>query len=170
MSGNRQEGTPWIVRLEARLRVSVSQRAGVLNPKKVAPPVHFRGMCRTINWMCKGVATSVLVLLLVSIAAPATCFGWEPSAADRLACCKQAHHSDCSDQMSADACCAGQEQSKQPASQIAFTSAVLASPSVAVVVLFFNTPPPGSPCTRVHELHVASLHSPPSLLRPPLRI
>src|SRR5919112_1008648 len=120
--------------------------------------------------MRKGVATSVLALLLMSIAAPATCFGWEPSAADRLACCKQAHHADCSDQMSADACCAGQEQSKQPASQLVLISAILASPGDAAVVLFFTTPPPNGSGALIHELHAASFHSLPGLLRPPLRI
>ena len=120
--------------------------------------------------MRKRVAESLLTLLLLTSAAPATCFGWEPLPADRLACCKQAHHANCSDQLSADACCAGQEQSNQPAPQLASPSATLIAPTTAIVVLFFNTDSLEPVALALRELRARSLHSPPNLFGLPLRI
>ena len=104
----------------------------ISSQSRILPP------CSTIQAVRKRVATSLLTLLLMSMAAPATCFGWEPSAADRLACCKQAQHAKCADQTRADDCCAGQEEARQSASQLASTTATFPQP-LAVVDLPFTT-------------------------------
>ena len=122
----------------------------------------------------KRAATGVLTLLLVSIAAPGTCFGWEPSAAARFACCQQAHHADCSDQLSADACCAGQEQSRQPAPQLTSPSATLSAHAGVIAfaggLAFLDTNPPNARALLIRDIGADSLHSPPGFSRPPLRI
>ena len=121
--------------------------------------------------MRKAIAATLLMMLTGSISAPVTCAGWEGSAANRLACCKRAQHVTCQEQATADDCCAGQEQSRQPAFTIAPLSATPPPQVVAGCV-------PALDAVRVeltlaalsHQNLIRQLHVPPNLSLPPLRI
>jgi hypothetical protein len=120
--------------------------------------------------MRRAVAASLLTLLIGSLGLPATCFGWERSAADRLACCKRAHGANCPDQLAADVCCAGQEQSRQPALRLASATPTLVSDSITVAVPLFNAAGPDTLIPLVLQHRARSLHNPPIFSPPPLRI
>ena len=118
----------------------------------------------------KAVAAGLLAMLVGGIVAPATCVGWESSAADRLACCKRAHHVACRDQAAADDCCSDHEQSKQPPSRIAAPASVPA-PMLAVFSYPVEVEPSRLTPDAVFHLDLTrQRHGPPSLSSPPLRI
>jgi len=120
--------------------------------------------------MRRRIAAIVLLLLSGKIAAPATCTGWESSAAERMTCCQRAQHEDCSEQSAADDCCAQAEQSRQVIAT--------ASPSLPATIHTSLTALPDhfdyttaldlvSPLAR--HLRASLAPSPPALLLP-LRI
>ena len=121
--------------------------------------------------MRKAIAAALLMMLTGSISAPVTCAGWEGSAANRLACCKRAQHVACHEQATADDCCAGQEQSRQPAFTIAPQSATPPLQVVAVCVPAFDAVRVELTLAALCRQNLArQLHVPPNLSPPPLRI
>ena len=88
--------------------------------------------------MIRRFATLALAaLLLVGNLAAVDCAGWQTSANDRMACCAKAQHT-CSDQLSADQCCAAGELAQQPTETGSLSaSPALAAPATAVAA-FLN--------------------------------
>jgi len=88
-----------------------------------------------------------------------------------MACCKRAAHGHAADQPLADDCCAGQEQTHQSGPTV--TAGVLAGPPpiAAVFVTAFDLwAIEARPGKRLLPSVACRFHSPPDLLRPPLRI
>ena len=110
------------------------------------------------------------MMLTGSISAPVTCAGWEGSAANRLACCKRAQHAACHEQATADDCCAGQEQSRQPAFTIAPPSATPPQVVAGCVPAFDAVPVELTLAALCYQNLIRQLHVPPNLSLPPLRI
>jgi hypothetical protein len=119
--------------------------------------------------MLRAVAALLAAVLTSSTLAPLTCSGWEAAAADRMACCRRAAH-DCPDQTAADACCAQQEQTRQPATTL--STAGLVAPAVLVATV--PAPNPAAVETSVSRQYdvraVPQLHAPPGSFERPLRI
>jgi hypothetical protein len=116
-------------------------------------------------------AAILLVTLALGAGAPATCTGWEPAAADRMACCMRAQHATCHDQTAADDCCARHEQSRQSGTAI---GAAVQAPSSHILALpapaFDSTAARQITSARFERTIARRLHGPPVLLAPPLRI
>src|SRR3954468_20412058 len=61
------------------------------------------------------VAALILIVHTGALAVPVACFGWETSAAARMACCRDEHPRQAATQTAADDCCARRHESRQPA-------------------------------------------------------
>jgi len=110
-------------------------RAGLVRTDEYSGRQTFDAATRSAHnrAVAKAIA-STLTLLLITAGSPATCVGWEGSAAARHACCARAHHAHAKDQAAADDCCARHEQSRHSeqaarmdGGTIAVVPAVLAS-------------------------------------------
>jgi hypothetical protein len=121
--------------------------------------------------MRRSLAAIVLMALFGGIAEPATCSGWEASASDRMACCQRAQHPSCDDQRAADSCCAGEEQSRQPASTMSAAPEAASTPGLAIFTPTIDSTAIEEATATLFERAVSRrLHGPPGLLAPPLRI
>ena len=121
--------------------------------------------------MRRALAAIVLMVLFGGIAAPVTCAGWDLSASDRMACCQRAQHDSCGEQRAADDCCAAQEQSQQPGSNVTASLPDAPAPAVALFTPAFDSSAiQQSAATRFERAAAQRLHGPPGLLAPPLRI
>ena len=120
--------------------------------------------------MLRTVAALLVAVLTSSALAPLTCSGWEAAAADRMACCQRAAH-DCPDQAAADACCAQQEQTHQPALTLSAPAVVAPGAVAAVIDSAFDLSAIGAAVSRHHDAFAApQLHAPPGSFKRPLRI
>ena len=92
------------------------------------------------------------------LAAAADCAGWQPTPAERMACCLKAHDG-CHDQRAADACCAGSEQAQQPITVIGTHDGGVRSAAAVVLPL-----PPAIHAAARDSSHVLTIERPQ---RPP---
>jgi hypothetical protein len=122
--------------------------------------------------MRRRIVALLLAVLAFTAGTPVTCAGWQPKAAERMACCQRAAHGRCHDQKAADDCCAQQEQTQQPriiagaAAQAGPGHAGVALASPAAVSLIFEP----QPASRFRSSVSPRPHHPPPVFAPPLRI
>jgi hypothetical protein len=120
--------------------------------------------------MLRAVAALLVAVLASSTLAPATCAGWQATPADRMACCERAEH-DCPDQSAADACCAQQEETHQPATTLSAIALSAPSTLAPIIVSAPDLSGPQNAASRRYEAFAAlPLHAPPGAFALPLRI